>query len=360
MKLYKPLLHRIKLAKERTRQNSATKIQSAWRRFVCYSTYLIKRYENKAATTIQSIWRGKKQAKKYDSMYCAVSFIGGTGCLGSNQRIPSHLFTPYLLARQTIKIQALVRGQQERSWHEFQTECATIIQASVRRFVARKECHNDCMVSILISAAAHSLRVRNAATRLQLWWVMELWKKKRKRAALVIERFFIYVKKEVEKEVKALKKKKKAKRQRRKIKQSDDYILERAWLGVADADPAASLAAAAPQAAAAGARSRRSLGGKLDGFQGRKVRVEEDGQSEVSGLTDLDFGQRPAAASGRSSRLPARSRKAAATEDDMSLEDAFRDLEAELVKDDNGAAGGRVKASRGSAPQREYRRRYDN
>ena len=74
MKLYKPLLHRIKLAKERKRQNSATTIQSAWRGFVVYSEYLIKRYENKAATTIQAYWRGYQEATKYSVFYDAVSF----------------------------------------------------------------------------------------------------------------------------------------------------------------------------------------------------------------------------------------------------------------------------------------------
>ena len=54
------------------------------------------------------------------------------------------------------------------------------------------------MVSILIAAAANSLRVRNAAKRLQHWWFEELWSRKEKEAALVIERFFIFVKKEVE------------------------------------------------------------------------------------------------------------------------------------------------------------------
>ena len=50
--------------------------------------------------------------------------------------------------------------------------------------------------------------------------------------ALGSERFLVYVKTEVEKEVKALKKKKKERRRRRKVKQSDDYTLEPALLGV--------------------------------------------------------------------------------------------------------------------------------
>lgn len=84
MKLFQPLLHRMKLAKERKRQKSATHIQSAWRGFVVFSTFLIKRYENKAAATIQACWRGYWQATNFADLYCAVSF-----------RI--HLFSYYLL-----------------------------------------------------------------------------------------------------------------------------------------------------------------------------------------------------------------------------------------------------------------------
>lgn len=75
VKLYKPLLHRIRLAKERKRQNSAIIIQSAWRGFVVYSFYLIKRYENKAATKIQASWRGYWQETTYSVMYCAVRVV---------------------------------------------------------------------------------------------------------------------------------------------------------------------------------------------------------------------------------------------------------------------------------------------
>ena len=73
VKLYKPLLHRIKLAKERKRVNAAVMIQSRWRGFVQYSTYLIRRYENKAATTIQAHWRGYLQSTSYSVLYWEIS-----------------------------------------------------------------------------------------------------------------------------------------------------------------------------------------------------------------------------------------------------------------------------------------------
>ena len=119
----------------------------------------------------------------------------------------------------------------------------------------------------------------------------EMWKKKEKHAALVIERFFIYVKKEVEKEVAALKKKKKEKRRRRKMKQSDDFILERAWLGVADETITPAVALHNPPIVnTVGNKSRT----KHNRFRTRGMiqSHDEDVQSDVSGLTDLDFGYR--------------------------------------------------------------------
>jgi len=321
MKLYKPLLKRIKLAKDRKKTNAATTIQSAWRGFVVYSEYLIKRYENKAAVTIQAHWRGYWQLTSYSLVYCEI-----------------------------VKIQALVRGHQERSWQDFQKECATIIQAAGRRFLARKEIHNECMVSILIAAAANSLRVRNAAGKIQHWWMAEMWQRREKRAALVIERFFIYVKKEVEKEIKALKKKKKAKRRQRKMKQSDDYILERAWLGVAAEDTAAApMMPAVPQQQQqqqAMPSQMKAYNNKQDRYSSRGViqTVDEDQQSEVSGLTDLDFG--------RSGGRKMKSQRE--FEEDGSLEAAFRESEAQLSRQKGSSSGKKSKSQ-----SKAYSRRYD-
>jgi len=315
MKLYKPLLKRIKLAKDRKKTNAATTIQSAWRGFVVYSEYLIKRYENKAAVTIQAHWRGYWQLTSYSLVYCEI-----------------------------VKIQALVRGHQERSWQDFQKECATIIQAAGRRFLVRKEVHNECMVSILIAAAANSLRVRNAAGKIQHWWMAEMWQRREKRAALVIERFFIYVKKEVEKEIKALKKKKKAKRRQRKMKQSDDYILERAWLGVAEDTAAAAPMMPAPQQQRAMPNQMKGYNNKQDRYSSSRgviQTVEDDQQSEVSGLTDLDFG--------RSGGRKMKSQRE--FEEDGSLEAAFRESEAQMSRD--------VHRQKSKPQSKAYSRRYD-
>jgi len=326
VKLYKPLLKRIKLAKERKKTNAATTIQSAWRGFVVYSEYLIKRYENKAAVTIQAHWRGYWQLTSYSLVYCEI-----------------------------VKVQALVRGHQERSWQDFQKECATIIQAAGRRFLARKEVHNECMVSILIAAAANSLRVRNAAGKIQHWWMAEMWQRREKRAALVIERFFIYVKKEVEKEVKALKKKKKAKRRQRKMKQSDDYILERAWLGVAEEAPMTMPVVPQQQQRpmpVVPQQQQRPMPSQMKAYNNKQDRysssrgviqtVEDDQQSEVSGLTDLDFG--------RSGGRKMKSQRE--FDEDGSLEAAFRESEAQMGRQ-KGSSGKKSKSQ-----SKAYSRRY--
>lgn len=228
------------------------------------------------------------------------------------------------------------------------------------------------MVSILIAAAANSLRVRNAARRLQQWWRNELWQRKEKQAAQIIERFFIYVKKEVEKEVKALKKKKKKKRRQRMIKESDEYILERAWLGVAD-DATASMASAVPVAvsqktsqeypSALRGTGKRGAYNQNDRYRARGLiqSVDEDAQSEVSGLTDMDFSVR----NNNRSKLK-KSQKD--LNDDLSLEKAFRDSELLMAKERRGGREEHVRSLRHELVQKSrsrrdraagYPRRYD-
>ncbi len=170
-----------------------------------------------------------------------------------------------------------------------------------------------------------------------------MWEKKEKQAALVIERFFIYVKKEVEKEVAALKKKKKDKRRRRKMKQCDDYILERAWLGVANDVPVPSVTP--PLSVAPYHPTDKKTQKKNDSGAKGVIPSEEDVQSDVSGLTDLDFGA-------RGSRLK-KSRKEFV--EDASLEEAFRDSEVQLSKEKK--RGSEVDASR--RHRLGYPRRYD-
>lgn len=226
-----------------------------------------------------------------------------------------HLFT----FSQIVKIQAVIRGHQERSWQAFQRECATVIQAASRRYLDRKDCHNESMISVLIAAASNSLRMRNAAKRLQRWWLDEMWVRREKEAALIIERFFIFVKREVEREVMALKKKKKEKRKLRKLKQSDDWILERAWLNTMEEPSFTQDETTAPFQQDFRPPTHTSVG-KVYTKDDRFIQsVEEDVQSDVSGLTDLSPGNRHFSRKFRRTQME--------IEEDASLEEAFHDSE---------------------------------
>ena len=190
------------------------------------------------------------------------------------------------------------------------------------------------MVTILISAAAAALRAKSAVRRLQSWWGEEMRKKRQKKAALVIERFFIFVKKEVEKEVKALKRKKKEKRRRRKLKQTDDYILEKAWMGL-DGDTTAAMPT-----------PETTVANKFGS-------VDVDVQSEVSGLTDLSQG-----GSYRASKYARRMLKKSQydMDDDASLEQAYLDTEIQQSKKEKKHKSNKLPPS--SRPNRSYARRY--
>jgi len=299
---YGPYLKRIRLARERKKARAATKIQAIWRGFVACTTFIIFKYETQASITIQKYWRRYFQATNYSLIYLDI-----------------------------VKIQAVVRGHQERSWQNFRSDCATIIQAASRRFLVRRECHNECMISILISAAATSLRMRNSVTKIQRWWYQEMLTRRQKQAALIIERFFIFVKKEVEKEVKALKKKKKERRLRRKMRQSDEWILERAWLNTVEET------SVVPEVASLSYHNDYT---NFDPGIGQRVYtkhdrystepepsinavIEEDAQSEVSGLTDLSFGNRHLM--GHQARKIRKTKRE--IEEESSLDEAFLDTE---------------------------------
>ena len=123
--------------------------------------------------------------------------------------------------------------------------------------------------------------------------------------------------------------------------QCDDYILERAWLGVANDDvPVPSVTP--PALSVAPYLPIDKLMQKKNDFRAKRVvpSVEEDVQSDVSGLTDLDFRVR---------------KNQKEFGEDASLEEAFRDSEAQLSKEKKH--GNKIDSS-----QRQrlgYPRRYD-
>lgn len=237
------------LAKRRANQirkeNAAIRVQACWRRHKAKSTLLFslvhiiiaqsvaRRYlarfivrkrrleikalhdaeqqKTHAATAIQKIWRG---------------FLG---------------FSHYIIMQYEIsRLQAIVRGKLARQSYNLKLGCAIIIQANIRRHLAKNAIGKKMVSDAMTESAALSLREGNAAKRIQFWWRIVLDWTKEKKAALTIERFFIRVREEVDREIMRRERRKMMKKEKRRQKrrESDEQMLERAWLNTVDENTA--------------------------------------------------------------------------------------------------------------------------
>mmetsp|Transcript_561 Transcript_561/g.989 ORF Transcript_561/g.989 Transcript_561/m.989 type:complete len:1946 (-) Transcript_561:923-6760(-) len=163
-----------KLADEErwVREYAATTIQKTWRMFYQYSSFVIYKHEKKAATDIQRHWRGFWKYSHY-----------------------------VIMRYEVCKIQALVRGVQHRKRLAQQNEAATVIQTAARSLIAKKACHMERLFRAMIYAAQQGLSQKIAARTIQRGFREHNLRAKQKHAALVIERFFIWVRAEVEREI---------------------------------------------------------------------------------------------------------------------------------------------------------------
>ena len=146
-------------------------------------------------------------------------------------------FSHYVILLYHIsRAQALVRGMLARRDQNLQLGCSIMIQAAARRFLAKKAVENAKVSKALVRAAAKAMREKLACSRIQFWWRVVLECQKEKQAALIIERFFLFVKSEVDKEINRSMRKKnlKKKRSRRTMKEDDEKWLERVWLNTVD------------------------------------------------------------------------------------------------------------------------------
>mmetsp|Transcript_15201 Transcript_15201/g.37501 ORF Transcript_15201/g.37501 Transcript_15201/m.37501 type:complete len:1913 (+) Transcript_15201:313-6051(+) len=268
---------------------AAKKIQAQWRGFQSYSDYIftivdvlvVQRIarqwlairkvqsmkQDKAATAIQKTWRRQDAQKK---------FLVSIGQILIVQSVARRYFSKYRVAEQKefearnavfkeerkaaataiqkawrgfwayshfiivqyecTRIQALTRGVIARKKCNLQVGCAILIQATIRRHLAKKAVARMCVQDTLQLAQAKELRERNAAKRIQFWWRIVLDWMKEKKAALVIERFFIHVKNEVDREIVKHQLKMVASKERRdsRAMRGEDHLLERAWLKTVD------------------------------------------------------------------------------------------------------------------------------
>lgn len=160
-----------------------------------------------AATKIQTAWRGFWKFSHY-----------------------------VILQYEAIRVQSIIRGKLFRRDFNLQLGCCIMIQATVRRFLVVKKLKDLNVQEVLRMERAQSMRESLASCRIQFWWRVVLACRKEKKAALVIERFFLMIKMEIEREIERrdrLKQSKRMQRCRRK-READDKLLERVWLNTVD------------------------------------------------------------------------------------------------------------------------------
>lgn len=193
---------------ERALQNSAaTKIETAWRSFWAFSQYVIMQFE---VTRLQAMVRGNLVRKRYSlRLGCAI-----------------------MIQSVARKFLAVCKVQKYRS--------AVAIQGAARRYLAIRAVKGIRCAVVKTNAKVLSMRETRACQSIQFWWRVVLDCRKEKAAALIIERFFIMVKREVDREIRRVTRKKKEKkskssrRHRSKKKVSDDQLLEKVWLNTVD------------------------------------------------------------------------------------------------------------------------------
>jgi hypothetical protein len=142
-------------------------------------------------------------------------------------------FSHYLILQyETVRMQALVRGKLFRQDFNLQLGCCIMIQSAVRRFLTTRRLQPEKLACVWTDGRVWETRERLSCTRIQFWWRIVLECQKEKRAALVIERFFMMIKREIDREIE-----RRERKQRRKNKrEDDDSLLERAWLKTVDSN----------------------------------------------------------------------------------------------------------------------------
>lgn len=188
------------------------RVQSVARRYLAQSAVYQRKVEKfeeaEAAIRIQAAWRG---------------FWGY-----------SHFV---IMQFEVTKVQSLIRGVLTRRQQQFRLGCCILIQAAARRYVAKRSFDEMLFERVFVASKSIELRERLSAERIQFWWTVVQECQKEKKAALVIERFFIMVKEEVEREIirqEKRKQEKRGKRRHRKKDNKDDQVLERVWLNAVE------------------------------------------------------------------------------------------------------------------------------
>lgn len=203
------------LRDDRDREIAAVQVQRYWRGFLGRHSAYFERVlhereiqQHDAAIQIQRVWRGYDQKQIYWYVL---------GC--------------------AIQIQRFARGRLVRERMKAETYAAITVQALARRYFCRQEHYKRMLEAMLTAVAAEEARSRIAAVKVQEWWAMIREKDRRNTAAIVIQRFFLMVKAEVDREIQAEKKRRKMRKKlKNRTAQDDDDILERVWMSTISQD----------------------------------------------------------------------------------------------------------------------------
>jgi len=343
-------------------RQAATKIQSHYRAHSCHMTYLyslvniiivqsvvrrrlvVKEYprllmEQEASTRLQAAWRGHA-VRASDS---AAAKRDAAVILQKSWRGYWEYTSFVLLRHGVIEAQALVRGHQERDWLTFQHDCASVVQSSARSYIVKKRAKEERYAILAVNAAATGTRMKIAACKIQRCWRHCSRTEQEKNAALVIERFFISVKEEVDREMARIELSQKEKRQKRRRKKNEheDKLLERVWLNtVHESDDRKGSIDKTRNRSASKKNEEARRERKVKKVEASNVErssnafpptetIHADDNSEVSGITSPSvFAKETILPS--PSRFKNLSRKE--LRDDLSLEEAWIDTEVHQAK----------------------------
>jgi hypothetical protein len=213
---------------------AATLIQSAWRGFLSYTDYI---FTISDVLTAQKMVRGFLARKNEGSHVIQAlterrtridaATIVQKGCRG-------------LMARQrywytlgcTMQIQSWMRGRLVMLQLRREEKARLQLQSSARRYLARQEYVQRKFIFMLIQTAEQERSKKVAALVIQEQARNYLDEKRRDEAALVIQRFFLLVRSEVDQIVRASKRRKnwRKKQSRKRTDNGEDDLLEDAWL----------------------------------------------------------------------------------------------------------------------------------
>jgi len=124
-----------------------------------------------------------------------------------------------------LTLQAVIRGGLGRLKSGTRLGSLVTMQTFIRMLCARQELEERVIAAALLANTLSAILESCSSKKIQRAWKTQMQKRKERAAAMVIERFFLYVQEEVEKEIY-----RQERRRQRRIQEGEDQLLERIWL----------------------------------------------------------------------------------------------------------------------------------